>query len=193
MKNLISVLLLLFALCAFGQTTPAVNVNFPSTVLPVGLAVFGEYNQLATPTKFSGGLVAIYPVSGSLGIYGTTITSFLPVKATDPTTGKLFYAVSTSVRQGFHKSLIQTGALTFLVGADVGPSITQSATPLVTGGTASYSVSFSTSATGTFVYQLSRMFSLMVPIRMLYVTGIGWNPVAEAGVIINLKNLPKAK
>jgi len=28
---------------------------------------------------------------------------------------------------------------------------------------------------------------------MLYVTGIGWNPIAEAGVLINLKNLPKAK
>jgi hypothetical protein len=28
---------------------------------------------------------------------------------------------------------------------------------------------------------------------MLYVTGIGWNPIAEAGIVINLKNLPKGK
>jgi hypothetical protein len=36
-------------------------------------------------------------------------------------------------------------------------------------------------------------FSLIVPVRMLYISGVGWNPIAEAGVVINLKNLPKAK
>ena len=43
------------------------------------------------------------------------------------------------------------------------------------------------------VYQVNPTFSVIAPVRMLYVSGAGWNPVAELGVVINLKNLPKAK
>ena len=43
------------------------------------------------------------------------------------------------------------------------------------------------------LYQITPAFSFIVPVRMLYVSGIGWNPIAEAGIVINLKNLPKAK
>jgi len=53
-------------------------------------------------------------------------------------------------------------------------------------------VNFSSSFVATAVYQITPAFSFLLPVRMLYVSGIGWNPVAEAGVIINLKNLPKA-
>jgi hypothetical protein len=45
----------------------------------------------------------------------------------------------------------------------------------------------------TAIYQVTPAISFMVPLRMLYITGIGWNPIVEAGVVINLKNLPKAK
>jgi hypothetical protein len=45
----------------------------------------------------------------------------------------------------------------------------------------------------TSVFQISPVFSFIVPVRMLYISGIGWNPIAEAGIMINLKNLPKAK
>jgi hypothetical protein len=35
--------------------------------------------------------------------------------------------------------------------------------------------------------------SFAVPVRMLYESGIGWNPIVEAGFIINLQKLPAAK
>lgn len=169
-----------------------VLVNFPSAVLPTGLGVFAEYNQLGAPNKWLGGIVAIYPLISSVDVYGTTVTSFLPVKAVDPGTGKSFYAISTSIRQGFHKSLLRTGRFNFLAGADVGPSIAQSTAPLVTGGGSSYAVSFSTSVTATAVFQVTPAFSFFMPIRMLYVSGVGWNPVVEAGFVLNLKKLPKS-
>jgi hypothetical protein len=70
------------------------------------------------------------------------------------------------------------------VGADVGPSFGQAQPTGIT-------VSFSSSFVVTAVYQVTPAFSLMVPLRMLYINGIGWNPVVEAGVIINLKKLPQ--
>lgn len=184
----------LLALCAFGQTpsaptTPATptasTVNFPAIPMPVGVAAFGEFNQLGSP-RFTMGISAIYPVVGSVGIYGTTTADILPKLATDPTTGKKFYAISSSVRQGFHKDLVDTGRVSFLLGGDVGPSFSQSQPSGI-------SVNFSSSFVATTIVQITPVFSFLVPVRMLYVTGIGWNPIAEAGVVINLKNLPKAK
>ena len=55
------------------------------------------------------------------------------------------------------------------------------------------SINFSVSFVATAIYQISPAFSFVLPVRMLYVSGIGWNPIAEAGILINLKNLPKAK
>jgi hypothetical protein len=72
------------------------------------------------------------------------------------------------------------------VGGDVGPSFSQSQPSGI-------NVNFSSSFVATAIYQITPAFSIMVPVRMLYITGIGWNPIAEAGIVINLKNLPKAK
>ena len=121
MKNLI--VPALFAAAAFGQTTTP-PVNFPTIPLPTAVAAFGEFNQLGSP-RFTMGISAIYPVVGSAGVYGTTTADILPKLATDPTTGKKFYAVSSSLRQGFHKDIVDTGGLSFLLGADVGPSFSQ--------------------------------------------------------------------
>ena len=68
----------------------------------------------------------------------------------------------------------------------MGPSFSQSQD-------SGFNISFSSSFVATAVYQVTPVFSFIVPVRMLYVSGIGWNPIAEAGVLINLKNLPKAK
>lgn len=183
----------MLALNAFAQvaTTPAVSVNIPDTVMPAGIALFGEFNQLGQP-RFTGGVAAIYPIIGSAGIYGTTVTDFAPRLTTDPVTGTKFYAFSAAVRQGFHKSLIATGTFTFLLGGDVGPSITEATSGLIA-GKSSINVSFSTSATATMVWRFSQPVSFILPIRMLYVQGAGWNPVVEAGFVINLSKLPKAK
>jgi hypothetical protein len=174
----------LFAVAAFGQTTTT-PVNFPAVPLPAAVSAFGEFNQLGNP-RFTMGISAIYPVVGSVGIYGTTTADILPELAVDPATKKKFYAISASLRQGFHKDLLDTGHASFLIGGDVGPSFSQSQT---TG----FNVNFSSSLVATVIYQVTPVFSFIVPVRMLYVTGIGWNPIAEAGVLINLKNLPKAK
>lgn len=182
---------LALAVGAFAQTTtpPASattpTVTFPAIPLPTSVAAFGEFNQLGTP-RFTMGISAIYPVSGSAGVYGTTTADILPKLAVDPTTGRKFYAISSSVRQGFHKDLFDTGNFSFLLGADVGPTFSQ-AQP------SGINVNFSSSFVATGIYQITSVFSLLVPLRMVYVTGIGWNPIAEAGIVINLKNLPKAK
>ena len=174
----------LFAVAAFGQTT-STPVNFPSIPLPTAVSAFGEFNQLGSP-RFTMGISAIYPVVGPAGIYGTTTADILPKLATDPATGKKFYAISSSIRQGFHKDLVDTGRASFLIGGDVGPSFGQAQPSGIT-------VNFSSSFVATGIYQITPAFSFIIPVRMLYVTGIGWNPIAEAGVLVNLKNLPKAK
>jgi len=113
----------LFTIAAFGQsaTTPE---NFPANPLPVAVAAFGEFNQLGDP-RFTMGVSAIYPVVGSIGIYGTTTADILPKKAFDPATKRSFYALSSSIRQGFHKDILDTGRVRLLMGGDVGPAITQ--------------------------------------------------------------------
>src|SRR5580704_12088965 len=174
----------LFAVAAFGQTAAA-PVTFPAVPLPVAVSAFGEFNQLGNP-RFTMGISAIYPVVGSAGIYGTTTADILPKLAVDPTTGKKFYAISSSLRQGVHKDLVDTGRLSVLLGGDVGPSFSQSQT-------SGFNISFSSSFVATAIYQVTPVFSFIVPLRMLYISGIGWNPIAEAGILINLKNLPKAK
>ena len=174
----------LFAISAFGQTATT-PVSFPAIPLPVAVSAFGEFIQLGSP-RFTMGISAIYPVVGSAGIYGTTTADILPELAVDPTTGRKFYAISASLRQGFHKDIIDTGHASFLLGGDVVPSFSQSQTSGI-------NINFSSSFVATAIYQISPVFSFIVPVRMLYISGIGWNPIAEAGILINLKNLPKAR
>ena len=184
MKRISTIIALLVALtfAALAQTPSPV---FPTIPLPTAIAGFGEFNQLGTP-RFTMGVSAIYPLVGSAGVYATTTADILPKLAVDPTTKKSFYAVSSSIRQGFHKDLFDTGRFSFLLGADVGPSFS-SAQP------SGINIDFSTSFIATGVYQLTPTFSLIVPLRMLYISGVGWNPIVEAGITVNLKSLAKAK
>jgi hypothetical protein len=182
------VLVLSIVAAVFGQTTTTTQPTLSTSIVPTGFAVFGEFNQLGLTSKWSGGMSAIYPVSTQAGVYMTTTGDFLPKKAIDPTTGKSFYAISGSMRQGVHKSMVTTGNFVFLLGGDVGPTFSN---PSGTANTVS--VSFSSSFIATAYYKVSPIFGAVVPVRMLYVTGIGWNPIVEAGITINLKNLPKGK
>jgi len=197
MKKII--VIALFSTAAFGQTTTApattpsatVNIGFPASVLPTGIAAFAEFNQLGNP-RWTGGISLLYPIAGSVGIYGSTTADVSPKLATDPTTGRNFYAIQSSARQGVHKSLFATDRFMAMIGADVGPSFSQNTSSLIATGKSAITVSFSSSFIATGVVQLSPAFSLIIPLRMLYLSGIGWNPVLEAGIVINLKNLPKA-
>lgn len=162
----------------WGQDAPA-----PNPTLPIAVAGFATFNQLSTP-RWTGGFSAIYPVVGSWGVYGTTTTDIAPKKAMDPGTGREFYALSASVRQGVHRSVLSSGRLTFLLGGDLGPGFSQ-------GQPSGISVSVDGSFVVTALYRLSNAFSVIAPVRMLYVSNIGWNPVAEIGVCVRLGALPK--
>src|ERR1035441_10668517 len=155
----------LFAFAAFGQTAT------PIITLPTAVSVVGEFNQLSTP-QWAIGLSALYTTSpqASISMYNTSSADVIPVYAKDPTTGKSFYAISASFRQGIHEKILATGPFVFLLGADIGPGF--SSTPA--GG-------ISVSATGSFVatgvVHINSWLSAVVPIRALYVQGVGWNPV----------------
>jgi hypothetical protein len=178
-------LALALATAGFGQTAAPVTAApaLPTVTLPTAISVVGEFNQLASPS-WAVGFSVIYPVASQYGVYSTTTADAIPVRAKDPATGKPFYAVSASGRQGLHEKLLSTGNFTFLLGGDVGPGFSSTATTGI-------NVSFTGSFVATTIYKVNQCLSVVAPIRMLYVSGIGWNPVIQAGVSFNLKNLPK--
>ena len=129
---------------ASSSSSSQVSIGVPK--LPAMFGAYGQFNQLGSP-RFNGGVVAIYPVFQSVGVYGSTITDIFPSAQKDPATGRVFYALNTSVRQGFHKDMIDTGALLFLIGGDIGPSFSSNTAAVVSGGVATISVSFSREST----------------------------------------------
>ena len=171
----------LFAGLAMAQDAP----TFPATPLPDGVGFVAAGNQLGSP-KITLGAFAIYKLVSSVGLYATTGADVFPKLATDPTTRKTFYAISASIRQGIHKDILDTGRFSFLLGGDVGPGFSQAQPTGI-------NVSLSTSFVATVLYQVNPTISAIAPVRMLYVSGAGWNPVVELGFTVNLKNLPKAK
>jgi len=190
MKTLTTILLFACAISAFGQATAPSGTATPGPTfaMPGAVAVFGAFNQLGTP-RWTGGFSAIYPmpvVPDSLRMFSTTTADVYPKKAVDPATGRPFYAISATVRQGFHRDLLDTSRWSFLLGGDVGPGFSQ-AQP------SGINVSLSGSFVATAVCQVTPALSTMFAARMLYMTNIGWNPIGEAGVILNIKKLPKAK
>lgn len=187
-------LLVMLSTFAFGQTPtqPPAPTPFPTLTLPSSVALFGTYNQLGSP-RWTMGAAVLYPFgTGTMGIYGSTIADMYPKLTIDPTTQKNFYSLSMSFRQGLHKYMFGTGRWAFLVGGDVGPSFGTINT--TTSGT---SINFSSSIILTTVYQISPAFSLVLPLRLLYVDGSNtqskWNPIVEAGFAINLNSLAKSK
>ena len=181
----IAVIIVLLTLLAVGGCAQTSTPTFPAIPLPTAIAAFGAFNQLGTP-RFTMGVSALYPVVGSIGVYGSTTADVFPVAAIDPTTNKSFYAISASIRQGVHKDILDTGRFSFLLGGDVGPGFSQ-------GQPSGIALSFSSSFVATALYQINPTFILIAPVRMLYVSSAGWNPVVELGIVVNLKNLPKAK
>jgi hypothetical protein len=179
MTNLVSLLLMLAFFAGFAV---AQDSRRP---IPAGLAVFTAYNQLGTP-RWTGGFSAIYPVRAKVGVYATTTADVYPKQAVDPVTGRQFYAISASTRQGIHYRLLDMGNSTFLAGGDIGPSFSQQ-------DPTGIKVSLTSSFVMTTVHQLTPVFGVIAPLRILYVSGVGWNPVFQAGVVINLQNIPKGK
>ena len=184
MKLKLVCIVLALAACLLAQTPTPV----PTTVTPpTAISVVGEFNQLASP-RFAVGLSALYTTSAQsgIGMFNTSTADVVPVKAVNPANGKSFYAISASFRQGVHERVLATGPFVFLLGADVGPGFSSEPAGGIT-------VSATGSFVATTVYKVNNFMSVVVPIRMLYVQNVGWNPVIQVGVSFNLKNLPAAK
>ena len=178
MKKAVTITLLVVALVL------ACPAQTASVTLPTAISVVGEFNQLGTP-QWAVGLSALYTTSAQSGIrmYNTSTADVVPIKAVDPATGKQFWAVSAQFRQGLHEKLLSTGKFTFLLGGDIGPGFSST-------GTSGITVSATGSFVATCLYRVNSWMNVVVPIRMLYVGNVGWNPVVQAGVSFNLSKLP---
>jgi len=192
MKFKTFIVFVLFAVAAFGQTaTPVGQVTLPSYIM-----FGGSYNQFTGASAFVSGVV---PEVSSVGLYGSATTDLVPVKFVDKATGKVGYLISGSGRLGQHKTVFndtksekdasgnivkQSGNM-LLIGGDFGASFSQSGAPANTG----VSIGLAGSFTVTYVRQLSVHWAIGVPIRMLWMSGVGpsgtgaWNPVAEFGLV----------
>lgn len=176
-------ILALVCLCsilpAFGQpTSPPASDPFPSFPLPSGVVATVNFNQLGTP-RITGGVGAIYPVAGSVGLYGVTGAEFYPALKANPATGKLFYSLQTNIQQEIHKDIFDTGHFSFLIGGGAGPSFS------ATQGTG-VTVDLSAALIGSVVYQFNTKFSAVFSLKGMYIQGAGLNPVPRAGLIFNL-------
>ena len=160
---------------ALAQTPPQ---PAPDTTMPAAILIAPAYNQLGSP-RWTMVVSAVYPAKESLKLYASTTAEVFPVKATDPKTGKPFYSIQGSMRQGLHRELYSVGRFRLLVGGDVGPGFSQ-ADP------SGINVSFTSSFIATPVVALTDSVFFSVPVRMLYIPSVGWNPVVEPGIVIKI-------
>ena len=178
----ISVLLLVLSLCGFGQSAPTPGaVPVSNVALPTYIMAGVSWNQFNGAAGF---VSAIMPESNSVGLYGSVTTDITAVKIVDPVTGKTGYGLSPSVRAGQHKVVLNANKNMVTVGGDFGASFAQ------TGGAgAGLTIGLAGSFTVTYIRQLADHWAVGVPLRMLWLSGVGpngtgvWNPVVEVGVI----------
>jgi hypothetical protein len=212
MKN-ISLITILFAglsasaqTAAIPSTTPTISVT--NITLPTYIAVGMSYNQFTGAAAFVSGLIPETSKAG--GLYGSVTADINAAKVIDPATGKSGYGVSPSFRFGQHK-VVYNGTTTtttaggtviaqsgnmLLIGGDFGASWNQVQTtttsPLgvvTTSGAPGLSIGLAGSFTLTYVRQFTPHLAMAVPIRMLWMSGVGpgatgvWNPVGEIALV----------
>ena len=114
------------------------------------------------------------------------------MKSIYPSTGKTYWALTTSTEEGIHKRFATLSPkLSLYIGAELGPSFSQSSTSVATGTSSSISVSFTSSLILTPVFAVSNSVSIMTPFKLIYVPASGaipgaWNPTANLGLLITL-------
>jgi hypothetical protein len=183
MKPLITTALftLLLAFMGMGQTTTSTPT---ATSLPTYIMAGLKYDQFTGGSGFVSGIV---PESDRFGVYGSATVELVPVKFIDPPTGNTRYLLGGSARFGQHKTGYNDGKNMLLFGGDVGASFSSSSS--TAGNTATVSLGMAGSFTITYVRQLSPHWALGVPVRMLWMSGVGpngsgaWNPVVELGIV----------
>ena len=204
-----TLMLLALAASAFGQTAALPTTAVADITLPTYIMAGASCNQFQGCAGFVSGIVPETSKVG--GLYGSVTADINAAKITDPTTGKTGYGISPSFRFGQHKVVYNdtktvttsAGVVTsqkgnmLLVGGDFGASFTQTqtttTTPLgtttSTSGTSGLNIGLAGSFTVTYIRQLSQHWAIAIPVRMLWMAGVGpngtgvWNPVVEAGVV----------
>jgi len=161
-----------------------------SSPLPAGIAVYGTYNQLSTASSNWGfGMSGAYTTKAqqSIAMFNVTAVDFEPVKGTDPTTGKQFVGFTAALRQELHEAFLRTGKFTASFGVGAGPALSSAPASVTFSATASFDV--------TAMYRLNSYLSLILPLRMEYISNIGngqgaFNPIAQFGILLNTRKLP---
>jgi hypothetical protein len=162
---------------------PAATVTqVPEVKLPAYVGFGIAANQLGT-SRWNLWGSAIYALDESKGLYLSSTADAFPVKKLDPTTNRMFWSASTSFRQGVHKLVYRDGKNAFLIGGDAGIGLSQQSP---TGSDFSFSGGF----TGTYIREINSRWSVMVPIRGLYISGnkleSNWNVVPQIGFMFRL-------
>lgn len=196
-KRAVCTIFLLFNAVVFAQTTepvsPTVVPVLPTTLSQVQLPAYIMFgvarNQFTGTNAFISGII---PESNKVGLYGSVTTDISGIQITDPTTKKLGYVLSPSVRAGQYKTLFNDGKNMLLAGGDLGASFSQIATATTSGtpvASTGVSIGLAGSFTVVYVRQLSTHFAIGVPVQMLWMSGVGpngtgvWNPVVKFGFI----------
>lgn len=176
MKRL-TLLLLLCAMWLPAQTPiPLEDVKLPTYIM-AGAA----YNQYTGGSGFISGII---PEFNRAGVYGSVTMDLVGVKIVDPVTQKAGYGLTPSLRFGQHKVLYNADKSMLTVGGDFGASFSQAAVP-----SSGVNIGLSGSFTLTVIRHLSPHFAVGVPVRMLWMSGVGpggtgaWNPVVELGLV----------
>jgi hypothetical protein len=168
--------ILAVALVAIAQTAAPEKHNQLPAYIMAGLS----YNQYTGGSGFVSGIV---PESNRAGVYGSATADIVPVKVFDPVTKRYGYALSASARGGQHKVVYNDGRNMLLLGGDLGASFSQSDL------SAGLSIGIAGSFTATYIRQLGPHFGIGMPLRMLWMSGVGpggrgvWNPVGEIGIV----------
>lgn len=170
--------LLALASIAIAQTPatlqPPVISGLDSIALPAMFGGGGAYNQFSGSNLFA---TAIYPVSNKIGMYAAATADLFPVKTN--INGKAGYIFQMSTRASVHKVMLTSGKNIFLFGVGGGYAFGVAAN--TTGSTSG----ISGDVTFTYVRQLTKNLSIVVPIRALYMPSPapGWNPLAQFGFL----------
>ena len=167
--KIIAILFACFCLTAQTTTTPT---GLP-TALPTYVSAGAAFNQIGNP-RVNLFASAIYPIVSSAGVLMSTSTDISPVQITDPTTKRVYWGFSTSVRQGVHKQLYATGNWYFLLGGDAGAGFSQ-ASP------SGLNVSLAASFQATVIYKFKPQWAIVMPIGGVYVNG-AWNMIPRLGI-----------
>lgn len=170
---------LAFAILAVAPVAIAQTAT-PESRLPAYIMAGLSYNQYTGGSGFVSGIV---PESNRAGVYGSATADIVPVKVLDPATRRYGYALSASARGGQHKVVYHDGRNMLLLGGDLGASFSQ---PGLASG---LSIGLAGSFTATYIRQFGPHFGIGMPLRMLWMSGVGpggrgvWNPVGEIGIV----------